>query len=228
MQIGAVNSVNFKGYEPYELSDDDFKVNACAVEPDRFVRADEPENKTVEAKDVKNPIETIASVAVAIGSIYLLGVKVARLTQKGVSKISKDIIPNSFDSATKKVDQLLKSASENLVKSADDTKFGKVKKLASEVIDYAEKNAKKAYKMLSKVTEDGVEKSSPAKAFERVAGIASVAAVTPGILTKDRNNDGVSDIVQRSENAYFNASKNVDEAESGVGKILDIVTEVLA
>lgn len=109
------------------------------------------------------------------------------------------------------------------------TKFQKIKNVAADVLDFVLDFAKKAYKKIaySNIDKKVVGDERAKQAFENVAGVAGAAVVVPDVLTRDADDDGIKDILQKSQNAYTKAEEkfgHLAEDISAVGEVLRMLT----
>lgn len=172
----------------------------------------------VSSKSIKKPLAIASSLALAGLVSYVGGAKIATLT----SKVFKNA-PEKMVAGLDKVMTKIPETAENL--KASTGKFAKGKAVAGKVLNKFSSIAKKGYDKIGGNLEAGQVKNQ--KVFENIFGIVSTASLLPGLLTKDANKDGVSDILQRGQNAYTGAKTNVNDAVANlslVGELVDILT----
>jgi len=226
MQVGAVNPVNFKGYESYELSDDECRISdsfdcdcpdCTKEEADTFVR----NTNKVNANDIKNPVAII----LAIGTAALAAFKVASSLAGRASKLKfKDkTVAEYFDKFAKNCNKFMKEKAEN-IKVVEGEKFAKTKNFAKEAMEFARNNLKKAYQFKN----EGTAQEMGEKAIKRIAGTGAVLAGVPNILNNDHNEDGVADIIQKSQNAYIDIENKCNDTDKQISQIAKFAAEILA
>ena len=62
------------------------------------------------------------------------------------------------------------------------------------------------------------------RAFTNISGLASVATVVPPILGKDSDDNGVNDILEKTQNAYTGKKVNIDQKLGLLSGIADILS----
>ena len=78
------------------------------------------------------------------------------------------------------------------------------------------------YKKISETTVDGLKKHSSSKALAIITGIVSLLAFIPMICKRDNNNDGVADLVQKSQSAYEKTNSNCSKIIDGVSCVSEL------
>ena len=75
----------------------------------------------------------------------------------------------------------------------------------------------------SGIADDVVGADRAQKAFENVAGAVGLATVVPEIVSRDANEDGVEDILQKSQNAYTSTEEKIAQVTKDLGVVTDII-----
>lgn len=207
MKVSAVSCTPIKPQASFGHDDTaDYElVKAQTQEVDKFVNS----------AQIKKPVAAVASIALAAVMAYAGGAKIGNV----ISRITKGKVPEAVVGFVKKGADKVQDTAANIIANADKTtKLGKIKNLAGKAMGGAEKYARKGFKKLAK---EG--SANPTKAFETMLGLGSVATVFPGVITRDKDGDGVSDILQRGQNAYTGTQTRMDNALEKVGFIADLV-----
>lgn len=162
-------------------------------------------DKYIEKDDIKSPGQIAFSMALIGLKTFICGAGVAAL------------IAGIFKSAPGKTQEILKNASEGLIKFSKNvveeptTKVQKFTNFAKKAVGKTEEIARDVYKKVIcrgfKAIPEGVEETikqeitneNNIKAFTRLGGASALAALTPGLLTRDKDGDGVHDIVQKAQ-----------------------------
>lgn len=236
MQIGAVSSVNFKSNymgeteypseayvsTPYDIQDD----------IDKYQKTSELVGKFVESEDMKGPLAAGASILGAGATTFAHGAGLAATADK----LSGDKFSGYFEKGLKKGSELIQDVAGKL-KNVEGKKLGKAANLLGKGMEKAEGFARNAYKTISstsrKVAEEVAENAADAvkkvkghsagKGMAIVAGILSALALVPGLLKRDNNEDGVADIMQKSQSVYEKNTENLDK----LGKKAGIAAELI-
>lgn len=184
-------------------------------------RVDEFQKTHVKSDDIKSPLAIGISVAASAAGIYAVG----KGSGAVFSKIFKSA-PQKLEGALKKGSQMVQNKAKSL-SSADVTpgKLKKAKEITGKVLAKTEELARNGYKKIaySGIPKDVANPERANRAFQNAAGAAAVASVVPQILKKDSNDDGVKDIVQKSQNAYTGAKSSLADI-SALGEIVSALT----
>lgn len=214
MQIGAINSINFKGCDrPGVINPEDFEEETAldlGQELDKFDKAADLAMKLVDGEDIKNPAEAAVAIGYAGAKTFTKGA-VAAWTIDGLfnNKISE-----LFERGLKGLSKGAKSLSSTLL-SNEGKRFSQVANLAGDLLEKAEVAAKQAYKTVSK--------SNPAKGLAVAFGALSLSTFFPALLKKDGNEDGVADIMQKSQNVYAESSQRFDKLQEKASVAAEIM-----
>lgn len=204
MQVNSVNSLNFKGY------DNDCEICNRADDYNRAIDlAEDFEDKFVNSDDIKGPGAVALSVGAAGGKTFLKTVA----TVFALDKVSSNKISELFEKGLKTVSKGAQGLSGKMIKS-EGKKMSKVANTLGEFVKKAEGSLKGVYNKIATVTKDGIKTHSASKGLAVVAGIASILAFVPAICKRDNNEDGIPDLVQKSQSAY-------DKTNNKCSKILD-------
>lgn len=221
MSISAINCVPIKPKASFAGSEGTKEKH---VDYDQIIQVtDKAYNKVssdnyVSSKSIKKPLAIASSLALAALVSYVGGAKIATLTSKVMPKAPEKVVAGLDKVMTK-----MPETAEHL-KSATG-KFAKGKAVAGALLNKFAGVAKKGYDKIGGSLEAGAAKNQ--KVFENIFGIATTASLLPGLLSKDANEDGVSDILQKGQNAYTGAKTNVNDAVANlslVGELVDILT----
>lgn len=225
MQINAINSMNFKGYNPeiIDISQEDFEMAPydVTVDMDKFEKAAELTGKLLDS-DKKGILATGATVAGIGVTSFTKGASVTA----GIDRLSGDKVSELFESSLKKGSKFIQEAASNL-QASEGKKLSTLANFTGKALKKGEEIARAAYKNLSTATKkvagevmDGdnvkqvvkkIKTHSAGKGLAMVTGIASAIALVPGLLKKDANNDGVADFKQKTQNVYAKNSKAIDQ-----------------
>ena len=196
--FGKANGENYK--EVVQLTD---KLN------DEFVNSDQ----------IKKPVAAFASIALAALVAYVGGSKIASVITKMVPK-APGAVTNGIDRAGKAISE----AATNLQKDAPG-KLGKIKNVTGKVLQKAGNVAKLGYDKIGGNIENAAEKSSTV--FQNIFGVGAMATVLPGLFSKDSDKNGVSDILEKGQNAYTGTKTGVAgalEKTSQFAELIDLLT----
>lgn len=199
MNISAINCTPIKPQASFKgLQDADYdkvllltsKVN------DEFVPSD----------DVKSPAAALLSIGLAGLLAFASGKKIGSLISRCAKK-APDMLDKAVQNSGKVVD-----AAKTKLTSNTSGKLGKVRELSADLIGKVQGAVSKGY---NKIANFGLKEGADiatqkANAFNNVIGCASLATVLPTIFAKDSNDDGVSDILQRGQNAYTGTKSKID------------------
>lgn len=210
MQINAIGSTSFKGATPeiIDLSTDEYKVIPSKVsleeEMDKFEKASDLFGQLVDSEDMKGPVAAVASVGYAGVKSFAKGAATALLADKLFNNKPSEL----FKQGLKKGSELAENASVKLLTS-EGKKISKFANIAGEAIDKTNGALKQAYKTISK--------NSATKGLAIVGGALTALALVPGLLKKDSNEDGVADIMQKSQNVYAQNTQKLDKFQEKMG-----------
>ena len=237
MQVGAVNSLSFKSLDHTRdmdiCHDESCNTPYCLQEDiDKYQKTSELVGKFVESEDMKGPFAAGASIVGAGATTFAHGAGIAATADK----LSGDRFSGYFEKGLKKGSEFLQDTAGKL-KKVESKKLGKAANLLGKGIEKAEGFARNAYKAISSTSKKVVEEvgenaadvikkvkgHSAGKGMAIVAGILSVLALVPGLLKKDSNEDGVADIMQKSQNVYAKNSQNIDK----LGEKASIAAELM-
>ena len=100
-----------------------------------------------------------------------------------------------------------------------------IKNKTADILEKGLNLAKAGYKKIaySGIADDVVGADRAQKAFENVAGAVGLATVVPEIISRDANEDGVKDILQKSQNAYTSTEEKIGQVAKDLGTVTDIV-----
>ena len=188
--------------------------------------------RSVDSKDIKKPIAVVASLAALAGIAYGGGKKIAtgaNVIYEKVAAAAKPAIKETADD----VAQVAKNTNlgvvlEDGLKKASSIASQAISNLRNKSADILEKGlniAKNAYKKVaySGIADDIVGAARSQAALENVAGVIGLATVVPEIVARDANDDGVNDIMQKSQNAYTSKEEQIKAAADNLGAVSDIV-----
>lgn len=215
MNVSAINCTPIKPQTPsfnggfVDKSDDyDRVVEVTSRINDEFVESD----------SIKKPVAAAASIGLAGLLAFASGKKLATFASTYLKKA-----PQTLETALKTGSKAVKNASKTLINENPD-KLSKAKNIAGKAIEGAENIARKGYKKLAYagISEEVVNPERATKAFQNIGGWLGLATVFPAICGRDANNDGVSDILQRGQNAYTGTKGTFDRAFENTSKIAEL------
>lgn len=237
MNISAINSTPIKPQVAFKQMDIDHeKLHTMATELD---------GQKVDAKDIKRPIAIVASLAALAGIAYGGGKKIATGASVIYEKVAS-LAKNSADDAAEAaknanlgvvIENGLKKASSfanngiSKLRTVDPkevtvlTKKDFIRNKTADVLEKGLNLAKNTYKKLaySGISKDVVGADRAQKAFENVAGLVGLATVVPEIATRDANEDGVKDIMQKSQNAYTATAEKVTSYSQDLNAVQEMI-----
>lgn len=241
MNISAISSTPIKPQVAFKQIDVDHRK--------LYNMANELDEQKVDSKDIKRPLAIIASLAALVGVTYASGKKLAAAASviyEKASVVAKKSTDDAADVAKKtnlgvvledglkKVSNVATKGINKLRPVAPDevtvlTKKQFAKNKTADVLEKGLNLAKKAYKKVaySGISNDALPADRAQKAFENVAGMVSLATVAPEIVTRDSNEDGVKDIMQKSQNAYLataNKTATFSKDLSAVEEMIQLFT----
>ena len=162
-------------------------------------------DKYIEKDNIKTPGQIAFSMALIGLKTFICGAGVAALLA-AVCKTAPGKTQKALKTAADTIADFAKRPIENPTK-----KLPKFINFEKRVIGKAEGFARKAYKNVicrgfDAIPEDATEKikkeitdANNLKAFTRLGGFTALGALTPSLLTRDKNGDGVHDIVQKAQ-----------------------------
>ncbi len=173
-------------------------------------------------EDLKSPLVIAGSVAASILATYAVGKRAgSMITAIPAMKNVPVAIEENLKTASKKV----QNYAAKLISDVSEGTISKVKNIAGKTIKGAEKAARTGYKKIAYYnTENVINPERARRAFTNAAGAVAAASVVPQILTKDNNEDGIKDIVQKSQNAYTGRSNDIGRTVNDLTMIGELIT----
>lgn len=224
MQINAIHSLNFKGYnsETTGIPQEDYEIIPYEVDEDidRFKKATELTNNLIKG-DQKGPLAKFATVLGIGATSFTKGASVTA----GIDKLSGDKASELFEACLKKGSSFAQNTAKTL-KANEGKRLSPVVNFLGVALEKGENIARSAYKTISAATRkvidnvdgDDIENAtknikihSAGKGMAMLAGITSAIALIPGMLKRDNNEDGVPDYKQKCQNVYAKNSKAIDK-----------------
>lgn len=209
----------------------------------------------VKGNDVKDPVAVIASLAALAGLAYggakgsAAGVSklyntVAEAINKNAKKVAgeaadkaKTITPelgSLFDKGlgfvSEGADRVVGLVKKGIADDAKDlTKTQKARVFVSNKLADGIDLVKKGYNKVAyfNVADDVVGAARAQAGFENIAGAVGLATVVPEILGRDANEDGVKDIMQKSEIAYTHREDQIAKATADINSLGGVVSTVI-
>lgn len=211
MNISAIECTPIKPQASFKgLQDADYDrvLTVTSKVNDEFVHSD----------DVKSPAAALVSVGLAGLLAFASGKRLGAI----ISKFAKKA-PDMMDKAVQNSGKFVDAAKTKLASNTNG-KLGKVREVSADLLAKVQGAASSGYQ---KVANFGLKESADiaaqkANAFNNVIGCASLATVLPTILSKDSNDDGVSDILQKSQNAYTGTRTKMN----GIFEKANVLTEL--
>ncbi len=212
MQIGAINSINFKANpaacpvcedETGIFANGDFKGEEVIDTIDKFQKT------IVDSEDIKGPAAIVTAVSCAGAKTFLKGAGAAL----ALDRLTSDNISTHFENLLRRFDGIIKNASKSLSNFEGKAGVKKLATLVSNGMNHAEVFAKNAYKKISG--------SKSTRGLAITAGIASAVTGLIQILGKDGDGDGIKDIMQKSQNVYAANSAKIDRVQEGAGLLAE-------
>ena len=195
MQLGAINTAipSFKSNVITSQNEIDEMVSSLQTLDDSFSKV----TKSKKDGDKKN----LLGIATSIGVGALL---MCAASQYAAGKCIKIPI---FEKIPDLMEKVLKGVSNQAVKLSSTLQGTDKKglKFVGSGIGKAEEFAKNLYKTNIK----GVD-GTASEAFVKLAGVAGAIFGTKALVETDGNGDGISDIAQKSQNAYKGMLKNAE------------------
>ncbi len=219
MSIPAVNCTTIKPQVSFGKADND---EERLYNYSKF--ADEVNDKYINSQNVKKPVAAAVSVAlaglIAFASGKLLASKAAIVAEK--FKIN---LPEILDSSLGKLSKLSSDVSGRLIKENPVTKSEKAADLAGKVIAGATNCAKKVYNKVAKsgVTPLDTQEVIKSKAFANLGGTLGVATILPSVCSKDNDENGIADILEKGQNAYTGTKNKMGKLMEDASKFSDLV-----
>ena len=237
MQIGAINSTNFKGYNPeiIDIPQEDYEVISYEFDSDidKFEKATEITDKLIN-NEQKGIIATGATILGYAGKSFIKGASAIG----GADSLFGNKISVFFEKGLKKASNFIQGTAQTL-KTKEGKKLSKLANITGKGLEKAEQLARKSYKALSATTKEITEKTiegdnikeitkkvkshEAGKGLAMVAGIISALALVPGLLKKDDNEDGIPDFKQKSQKVFAKNSQVIDK----IGEQATIVAEAV-
>lgn len=226
MQANAVSPMNFKGqveycrqgdpriisagFDDYEIDSKERDFTDFEVDIDKFDRAAELSTRLVDADDVKGPVAALFAILYAGIKSFVKGAGAVA----AIDKFFKQKPTTHIENFLKKGSEVIKNASDNLSAKEGSKALNRLGKILGDSREILASTYKK------------ISHGSSTRAIGVCAGILSVAALLPPILKRDKNNDGIADIMQRSQNVYRANTEKIDSfAEKA--KIVAEISEIL-
>lgn len=220
MNISAINCTPIKP-QSFGMNCDgegtqEVNLKKAPVSYDTLLKtADEFESNYIASSDVKTPGQIATSVGLLGIKTFAVGAAAATL----MASLSGGKIPNTAINGLKNVSKGLINTSQKLAE-ANTGKLGKVRSVAAKGIAGAEKYAHAFYnKVIAKGTEGDI-----AKQFSRLVGLAVAANAVPAACKIDNNNDGISDITQRSQSIYDTTKTNCNKLVEGASLFSEVAS----
>lgn len=211
MQISPINSVGFKG-QNYDVSCQTCEkaIDLSEKLSDAFVKSD----------DIKTPGQIAAAVAINTLKTFVI----AAGSIAAVNKLSGGKLAPLFEQGLKKGSTIVVDAAGKLTKN--NGKFKKVANFAGKTLEKAEGVLHNAYKKIATEKVEDKVVHNAAKGLSRTFGLGVATGHLFDITRRDNNNDGVRDIVQKSQSVYDRTSQECNKLRTGA-KALSELTEVL-
>lgn len=209
-----------EGYDEFESSRDIIDCDdECGCEKyDKAVSlAEEFDDKFVKANDIKGPGAVLLSVGVAGVKTFLKTVA----TVFAVDKVTKHKTSGLFETGLKKGSNLVKGTADKLVQS-EGKKLSKLANKVGELTQKANGGLKGAYNKICETMENGTKQHSASKGLAVLAGITAVLTIVPAICKRDNNEDGIPDLVQKSQSAYEKVDDKCSKVLDGASTINQI------
>ena len=216
MSISAVNctpikpNASFGSKEKYEQINDSLeKLN----------------EQYVKASDIKRPAAVGASVALAALTTYAGARGITNFATSKLAPRAGEVVETHLKSAADKV----KNKAQELIGTPKEETLSSVKQFAGKAVEKLEAGARSIYKTVaySGISKELQNPDRARKALGNVVGTGAAVAATADICTIDSNDDGVSDILQKSQNVYTGAKTTFQNAFDTVSVISE-VAQVLA
>ncbi len=187
--------------------------------------SDKINEQFVKSSDIKKPVAVAASVALAALTTYAGAKGVTSVITSKIAPKAGEIVEKNLQSAANAV----KTKADSLANTGAEASFSTVKKYTGKALGTVEDGARSIYKSIaySGISKDVVNPERANKALGNVIGTGAAAATVADICTIDSNGDGISDIMQKSQNAYTGAKTSYGNAFETVSVLSDIA-QVLA
>ena len=214
MDVSAVNCTPIKPQGSFGNDEDTNYAQVLRITKDlndEFVHSDE----------IKKPLAAMASIGLAGLLAFAGGKKIGSI----ISSLSKNRLPQAFEGALKNGSKAVKDTAAKLVKENPSTKLEKAKNIAGKVIGKTEELARKGYKKLAYagIPNEATAADKATSAFKNIAGWAGVATIFPGICSRDTDDDGVNDILQKGQNAYTGTETKFNKYMHNTSVLADLV-----
>ncbi len=249
MNVSAVNCTPIKPQVAFQrkIDSDDYNSTKSATDESKTDKIFDTDNYKsvksatdkifdtyIKSSDIKKPL----AIAGSIGLVFLCAFAGGKAIASQVATICPQL-PQTFEKGLKSVHGKVKNVVASLTKEVENpTKKDKLKNLAGKTLDKTDDAAKSMYKKLSKMgilkkaensVDDAIKKAESSvddatRAFTNISGLASVATVVPPILGKDSDDNGVNDILEKTQNAYTGKKVNIDQKLGLLSGIADILS----
>ncbi len=218
MNVSAVECTPIKPQVSFGESDEEHKLHNY----EKF--ADEVSDEFVNSSNVKKPVSAAISILLA-GMLAFATGKVLAQKVAVIAEKFKLNLPEMFDKFLKTISKKATEIAGKLENKNPATAFDKFKNLAGKAIAGGEKTARELYKKVAyggpEIAEDVAVKQ--AQAFANLGGMVGIATAFPSVVSKDSNDDGVADILQRGQNAYTGAKTKMGQLMEKAGKFSELV-----
>ena len=218
MSISAINCTPIKPNVSFGKSEEE-KFDEISSYSDKI------NDQFVKSSDIKKPAAVAASVAIAALTVYA--------GAKGItSLVTSKIAPKAGETVEKYLQtgaNTVKAKAESLSNAGVDESLTTVKKYAGKALGAIENGARNLYKAVaySGIPKEVTNPERANKALSNGIGTGAAAATIADICTVDSNSDGISDIMQKSQNVYTGAKTSYGSAFEVVNVLSDIA-QVLA
>ena len=184
--------------------------------------SDKINDKIVNSDDIKKPVAVAASVALA-GLTSWAGARAL------TSAVTSKFLPKAgvyVETGLKTAANAVKSGADKFAQVTPEKKLSlaTVKKYTGKAVASIEEGARNIYKKVaySGIDEKVVNPERANKALANAAGAGAATITVADICTKDSNGDGITDIMQKSQNAYTGAKTQYGNAFETVGVLSEI------
>lgn len=243
MSITPVNCTPIKPQVSFG-NHDGLNIYAVTASDDNLEKFDRVYNSVKDIPDTKIKKPLVAAISVATAAFFtfisgkMIASKTADLAKTGVESLKNLIpalkgknislnLPELTNKAAKGISKGMKAVAENLKVSTPVTKGQKVKNAASKVVGFTEDKAKRLYKtVLYSNAETLAPEIANKKAFEKIGGIVALSTVFPSLIKRDENDNGVSDILEKGQNAYTGAKQKVGGVFEKVSKFAEVISSL--
>ncbi len=231
MNVSAISATPIKPQSFGKVEDDPIYTRVLET-------TDELNDKYVNSSSLKKPLAAALSIALAGAVAFVSGKRIASVVEhvfkkapavveaglkKGAKAVSGAATSLKGISPDKTIlSENSKLAGKKLGKLINKIKIGKAGNFAGNVLDKVQEFGKKVY---NRIATQGLKEggNKAANAFENLFGIGAVSTILPGLLKRDTNGDGVSDILQRSQNVYTGTQTRFAGAVDKASTFADII-----